>query len=136
MSRGRFRAGCHEVFSAATLCAMNLLYAPASGEDPGWLAAPFARLSEKGPAARRRFDEEESADARRPVEWTASTDRIVALGLMGRFPEADKLLARLDQATGRSSENYATCGRRLEAATDRSSPPRSGEDKAALPATC
>ena len=108
-------------FSAATLCAMNLLYAPASGEDPGWLAAPFARLSEKGPAARRRFDEEESADASRPVEWTASTDRIVALGLMGRFPEADKLLARLDQATGRSSENYATCGRRLEAATDRSS---------------
>lgn len=109
-------------FSAAITCAMLLLYAPASGEDPSWLAAPFTRLSEKGMDARRRFDEEHSADTSGPVEWTSGTDRIVELGLMGRFQEAGQLLARLDEANDRSSENHATCGRRLEAASDRSSP--------------
>jgi hypothetical protein len=107
-------------FAAAITGAMILLYAPASGEDPSWLVAPFTRLNGKAMDARRRFDGERGADTSGPVGRTSGTDRIVALGLMGRFAEADDLLERLDEANSRSSKNHASCGRRLEAAADRS----------------
>ena len=109
-----------EYFYAALHCTMILLFAPAKGEDANWLVAPYTRLCQKGPDARRRFDDESKADISGPVEWTSGTERIVALGLMGRLQEADSLLARLDRKKDRSSENFATCGRKLEAASDQS----------------